>query len=678
MICLPYRLPRQLLLCLCALSGLLLATSAWADTVVAAKRIVLSGVTLQDVQAQLAPGTDPDTVQINLHAGKADIPAFGLHHVALTLSGHLLRDRQMRWMFDGALQLAGAPGGALSNATINMLVDSSANTLEINADQGVTHIGTAFPLDQTSHVQINLRNLPAGWLQGLLATVWPGHINGGKLDADLALDVRDQGYQSSGDFNVADLAYSTPAGNPGGDALAGHMRFAVDANGHPAQLTLNGGLHGGMLQLGPVSARLPTHDVVFDLTAGMDKGGLVINQLHLDDADSLQLSGALAIDAKGNLQKLRLDHFQARFPVAYDRYGQSWLSGAGHSLDLAGQLEGHVDYEGDSWRSFAFHTDWLDAADGTGLVQAHGLRGDVDWAAQGDRAVTNVAWNQLALRQFTLGATQSHWRSRSGTLSLQSPLELPLWKGQVHVTGLEWRPAAAKAERVNLVANVSNVDMATLNQSQGWLPFAGTLGGSISALTWEDGRYAMRGELTVKAFGGSAVINHLSVQQPFGASPVLEGDIALHQLDLAPLADTFNFGSMSGRLDGSIDGLQLVNSTPVAFKASLQAENGGRISLHAANNLSVLTGGAPASGLQGAVMKLFKTLGYKRMGIDASLQDGICTLSGLGSNANQSEYTIVEGSGLPYLHVVGEQSRVEWPVLMHRLKTATQGTVADR
>ncbi len=154
------------------------------------------------------------------------------------------------------------------------------------------------------------------------------------------------------------------------------------------------------------------------------------------------------------------------------------------------------------------------------------------------------------------------------------------------------------------------------------------------------------------------------------------GDITLHQLDLAPLTDTFNFGSINGRMDGSIDGLRLVGGNPVAFKASLLAQNGGRISLRAANNLSIVTGGSPASGLQGAVLKLFKTFNYKQMALKGSLQDGVCTLSGLDNDA--SGYTIVEGSGLPSMRVVGDQSRIDWPVLVHRLKTATQGSVAER
>lgn len=665
------------LLCLCALYSLLWAVPSWADTVVVAKRIDLPGASLQDVRAQLVPGTDPSSVKVSLHAGKADIPALGWRRVGLALDGNLRRDVQMRWFFDGTVQLAGAPGGALGNATVNLVVDASANTLEINAVQGGIHVGAAFPLDQPSHAQVNLRNLPAGWLQGILGTLWAGHITGGKLDADLAVDARNEGLQSSGDFTVAELKYATSTGSVTGDGLAGHGRFAFDGTSRPAQLALNGGLHGGVLQFGSVLARLPAHDVVLDVGADMQHGGFDINHLHVDDADALQVDGTLSVDAKGNLQKLKLDHFQAHFPAAYDRYGQPWLDTmAAPNLHIAGQLDGHLDYAADTWRSFAFHTDGLDIADSTGQMQANGLHGGVDWSAQADKAPTVFGWNQLVLRRVAVPAAQSHWRSHDGGLELQSPLDVPIWKGQVHVTSLEWLPAAVKTQRLSLAANVVGVDMPTLNQTFGWTPFAGTMSGAITGMQWTGDRYALEGELTIKAFDGSAVLTHLVTQQPLSDSPIVMGDIALHQLDLAPLTDTFNFGSINGRMDGSIDGLRLVGGNPVAFKASLLVQNGGRISLRAANNLSIVTGGSPASGLQGAVLKLFKTFNYKQMALKGSLQDGVCTLSGLDNDA--SGYTIVEGSGLPSMRVVGDQSRIDWPVLVHRLKTATQGSVAER
>lgn len=666
------------LLIFVALLPLVGATPAWADSVITAKRIDLPGVSLQQVRMQLTQGATPDSVQVGIHASRVDIPRFGWHKVGFTLQGTLQRDVQLRWVFTGATQLLGTPGGALSKAALALTVDPSTNTLEIEADQGVTHIGTAFPLDQPTHAQINLRNLPAGWLQGLLASVWPGHISAGKLDADLALDVRDQGFQSSGDFTVADLQYTTPAGDVGGQGLAGHMRFALDATAFPAELMLNGGLRGGQLRLGPVLAQLPQHGVFMDLHASTERGGLSIGHLRFDDADALHAEGALALDAKGRLQKLRLDHFRARFPAAYERYGQPWLDDmAASPLHLTGQLEGHLDYAAGRWRSFAFHTNGLDVADSAGEWQAAGLHGDMDWSEKNERPATTLAWSALALYRLRLGAGQSRWRSRDGALVLQSPVDVALLKGQAHIARLNWRPAAAQPERFDIAMDLHSLDMAAFDQAMGWTPIAGTMNGAISSVQWTGDRYALNGELSINAFNGTLAVNHLSVQQPWSAGVVWGGDISLHQIDLAALTDAFNFGSMTGKLEGTIDGLRLSRNGPIAFKASLLTQNDGRISLRAANNLSVVTGGTAASGLQGAVMRLFKTFGYKRMGIQAELQNGVCTLGGLDGGSS-SGYSIVEGSGLPYVHVVGTQTKVDWPILVHRLKAASQGTVAER
>jgi hypothetical protein len=179
------------------------------------------------------------------------------------------------------------------------------------------------------------------------------------------------------------------------------------------------------------------------------------------------------------------------------------------------------------------------------------------------------------------------------------------------------------------------------------------------------------GGLSVNVFDGFVDITRLSLQGPFSASPVLTADVQLRQLDLGAMTSVFDFGSITGRMDGSIDELRLVNWTPVAFKASLLAGGGGRISQRAVNNLTAVGGGSAAAGLQGAVLKLFKTFGYKRIGLNCTLQASVCHMSGLDNEADG--YTIVEGSGLPRLQVIGHQSQVDWPTLVRRLKSAIEG-----
>lgn len=662
----------HLLLCCGLLLGLFWLTPARADVVLSAKSISMPGVRLQGVTLKL--GEDgAGTISVRLRADHADVPSMGWRRLALNLLGSLRRDDQLVWTLGGNLKLGGAPGGALSDAQVQIQISPAANTLLIDLLQGKTTVSGALPLDQPSHAQIHLNNLPAGWLQGLLGTIWSGHVTGGRVDAELALDLRDPGLRSSGQFSLGGLGFDTPSGTLAGQGLDGTGRFDLDSSGGSAQIDLETNLRSGQLLLGPIYARLPDHPVLVSLHASAESGAVDFSRLRVNDADALQLDGALAFDAKGALKSLRLDRLHASFPAAYTRYGKAWLDTLGlHDLQTSGSLDGSLDLRDDAPRSFAFTTDGLDLADAAGSLAVDDLRGGLDWAVQGERPATTLAWRSLKFYRIANGAAQSHWQSRDGTLSLQQPLEVPVLNGRLRVGQLDWRPAAARGQRLATSLVLTGVDMAAFSHAMGWPAFPGTLAGAVPSLRWVDDRLELDGGLSANVFGGFVDITRLSLQQPFGPSPELNADIAMKQLDLGAITSVFDFGSITGRLDGSIDALRLVDWSPVAFKASLLAGSGGRISQRAVNNLASVGGGGMAAGLQGAMLKLFKTFGYKQIGLNCALQGTVCKMSGLEPTADG--YTIVEGSGLPRLQVIGHQSEVDWPILVKRLQDAIHGT----
>lgn len=665
----------HLLLC----CGLLLA-SCWAlparaDVLLAAKSISVPGAHLRAVTVAISADA-AGGLRLQLHAGQADVPAMGWRHLALSLDGSLQRDDRLRWILDGNVHLAGAPGDALSSAHLNVQVSESANTLLVDILQGKGHVTAALPLDQLTHAQISVDNLPAGWLQGLLGTVWSGRPTSGRLDAAMALDVRQAGLQSSGQFTLNGVGFDTPSGTLAAQQLSGSGRFNLDTTKGPARIDLDASLRGGEVLLGPLYAKLPDHPVQLGLHANAQNGAFELTRLRFTDADALELEGALAFNAKGELTTLRLDRLHASFPTAYDRYGKAWLSTLGlRDMHIDGQLDGSLDLRPDGPHSFAFSTDGLDLADADGRLAVEGLRGGLDWSIEGDRPATTLGWRSLQFYRINNGAALSRWRSQAGTLSLQQPLQVPVLKGQLRIGDLAWSPAAEKGQRLATSLVLTGVDMAAFSQAMGWPAFPGTLGGAIPSLRWVDDHFEMQGGLSASLFGGFVDITRLSLQQPFGPNPVLNADISLKQLDLAAITSVFDFGSITGRLDGSIDDLRLVNWDPLTFKASLLAGGGGRISQRAVNNLTSVGGGGIAAGLQGVVLKLFKTFGYSRIGLNCTLQGTVCKMSGL--DTTDGGYTIVEGSGLPYLQVIGHQTQVDWPTLVRRLRDAVNGAAPE-
>lgn len=659
------------LLCCVVLLAVVCMPTARADVVLAARSISLPGVRLQAVTVTMSDDV-AGAVHLQLHAGQVDVPAMGWRRLGLSLDGSLQRDTRLRWILDGSARLTGAPGAAFSNAQVRVIVSEESNTLQIDLTQGSTLASAALPLDQPTHAQIKLDNLPTTWLRGLLGTVWSGRPTGGKLDAEMALDVRGSGLQTSGQFSLAGVGFDTPSGTLAAQKLLGSGRFSLDTTSGPARIDLDSNLRGGELLLGPIYAKLPDHTVQLGLHANVRNGAFELSHLRVDDPDALQLEGALTFDAKGDLKSLRLDHVHASFPLAYERYGKAWLSTLGlPGMSIKGELSGSLDLRAGGVRSFEFDTDGLDMADADGRFAVDDLQGGLDWSSKGDRPMTSLSWRSLNFYRITNGATQSRWKSRAGALSLQQPMLVPVLGGELRIGSLHWRPAAAKGERLSTSLVVTGVNMTAFSQAMGWPAFPGTLGGAIPSLRWVGDHFELGGGLSASLFGGFVDITRLSVQSPFGANPVLNGDIALKQLNLAAITSVFDFGSITGRLDGSINDLRLVNWNPVAFNASLLAGSGGRISQRAVNNLTSVGGGGIAAGLQGAVLKLFKTFGYKRIGLNCILQGTVCKMSGLKPDGDG--YTIVEGSGLPRLRVIGHQTQVDWSTLVRRLREAVNG-----
>jgi hypothetical protein len=186
----------------------------------------------------------------------------------------------------------------------------------------------------------------------------------------------------------------------------------------------------------------------------------------------------------------------------------------------------------------------------------------------------------------------------------------------------------------------------------------------------------------MKLFDGDVRFSALSMERPFGVAPSLSADIDFEGLDLLRLTEVLDFGSITGRLDGQVHALRLVDWTPVAFDAEMHSVRRGgtkqRISQRAVQNISSVGDSSFVGSLQGRLIGLFDDFGYSRLGISCRLANEVCEMGGLpGSLRSQAanSFTIVEGAGLPRLDVVGFNREVDWPTLVERIEAVGKGDV---
>jgi hypothetical protein len=77
--------------------------------------------------------------------------------------------------------------------------------------------------------------------------------------------------------------------------------------------------------------------------------------------------------------------------------------------------------------------------------------------------------------------------------------------------------------------------------------------------------------------------------------------------------------------------------------------------------------GGTGAVLSSTFLRLFEEFSYRRLGISCRLSRGVCEMDGVAPA--EKGYYIVEGGGLPpRIDVLGFNRRVDWPVLLGRLK----------
>jgi hypothetical protein len=150
----------------------------------------------------------------------------------------------------------------------------------------------------------------------------------------------------------------------------------------------------------------------------------------------------------------------------------------------------------------------------------------------------------------------------------------------------------------------------------------------------------------------------------------------MKNIDLDLLTRTVDFGTVTGRIDARIGGLELVNWEPVRFDARIASSPGSyprNISQRAVQNISALGGAGAAAAIQRSLLRFFDQFGYEKLGLSCKLENGICLMDGI-ERAPQG-FVIVKGGGIPAISVIGYNRAVDWHELVKRLKRITQENV---
>ncbi len=570
----------------------------------------------------------------------------------------------------------------------NLQLTLGADALGAQLSQGPASLRLDAARSGAAEPSITASQVPLDWLQPLLHAAWPeAGFTTGTLDATLAIHADPPGL--SGPLTLTSLGLDTDDGSVAAAELS--AAGSVTARFAPAtEVSLDLTLRGAELLAGAVYIALPETPIRFELqmTAG-DASDWRIDGLRWRDADVLEIdaSGVLVPAESGWRPSGQLNVRSGRLVDFVERYARAWLAGVGlPAFTASGQMALEIAAAGDQLTAASLRLTQVQLASGDGRVGLDGLDGDARWTRGATEQPTRLDWQAAQVYGIPLGPARIEASSRSGDLRLAAPLQVALLDGTVELQQFRWSPQTLPAESpggLQLALQLERIDMARLSEQLGWPRFEGRLGGRLPQARYVRGTLSLDGGLAIDLFDGKVMVDALQLERPFGVAPTLSANVTLRELDLQPLTAAFGFGEISGRLDGDIRALRLIDWQPVAFDAHFATvKRSGvprRISQRAVNDLSRVGGGL-AGGLQGTAMRLFDTFGYSRIELGCRLANTVCTMSGIRGGAEPTEpgssaagYTVVEGSGLPRITVNGFQRQVDWPVLVARLKAVTEG-----
>lgn len=667
------------------------------------QRVTTAVATLEQVQVRLDwPATAPQG-RLTVQARTVVAPDLGYRFQDLHWQCPLQHNGHGGWRCDGELRSG-------RGQSLRLSVDLGTASTDAHLSRGQANLALHRLAATPDDTSLDLTRVPLLWSQALVSLAWAdAKLKAGTLDGQLRVRAADaHPLQVTGLLALGGAGFDTPDASIAGENLGGH--FDIDYRKSPqlTTVTVDGNLQGGEFLAGNAYFALPVTSVALHVDARQTGvSGWQLPLIAWRDGDALTVDGSAAFDTDTNLQALDLKLHSSDIAPLRTRYLSGWLGlfDLGE-LEMRGALDADLRINDAQLQSFAMTLRDIDLVDSQGRFRFEGLNGAPRFSASGAVA-GELRWRGGQLYGLDFDAASLPITSADGVLRLRDAVTVPALGGSLRFDDLELTPPKGEnGLRMHFGLSVDRLEIGKIAQVMDWPAFKGELSGRIPTARYANERLDFDGGLTMQLFDGQVRVSSLSLERPFGVAPSLSADLALEDLDLEALTGVFDFGSITGRLDGRILNLRLVDWSATAFDAELHTDAAQarrrhvhqRISQRAVQNISSVGDASFVTSLQGQLIGFFDDFGYRRIAIACRLANEVCQMSGLqpwvlqtlalpsSSQAgpkpqlsvqpgSPSGFTIVQGAGVPQLTVVGFNRLVDWPTLLERLAAIGKGEV---
>lgn len=496
---------------------------------------------------------------------------------------------------------------------------------------------------------------------------------GGRVSGEAVFEQGARDTELRANLALEEARFGNAAGTVAGEKIVATVR--VDAQRERSGWTWHGNLDWSKGEAYAAPFYLASPGVVLETRGSLDGAKLAVESLSVEGASLGRVDGHAAVD---------LDTRQvvsARFAsgtLDLAKFAPSFIapmldSIAGPKLEWSGQATLSAEVQNNALVAAELSLKDVALREAGGRYAIEHLAATIPWrddaTTEAQIDLARMTWGKLPIGPISLPL-----KLRGQAVRLLQA-KIPLLDGEIVLDDVRYTHGTARTSWRAAIA-VTPVSMERLTEALGWPRMSGIFSASIPGIHQDGSTIAMDGALVVQVFDGFASVTDLRLIEPFGRVPRLFADVELRNFDLEMLTRTFSFGSITGRIDGDLKGLEVADTRPLRFDARIESSPGDyrkRISQRAVQNISALGGAGAAAAIQRSVLRVFEEFGYGKLGMTCRLRDSICEMDGVEPAPNG--YVMVKGAGVPAISVIGYNRRVDWDELLARLKRVTEGNM---
>lgn len=508
----------------------------------------------------------------------------------------------------------------------------------------------------------------------------------GRVDLDLSAQGRSaEAHSLTLKVQIDDLAFD---GKSVAENLDASLNVSLIKKGAAWQIDERLSLHSGVLYVEPgftidnVSPGFliePGKEAVtLSLKADWYAEQINIHQLTLHHPDRLtaDVKGVIntndTFSAKSLEVSLNSPSLKKLFPV----YLQPLLFGSGlDELELVGKADLQIKLKDDAITDFHLVLGNVYADDKNDRFLVSGLNGDIRLNSNPDPADSTMSWRGGSIYQMNMGPGKMALASKGRSMWLREKVVIPIFDGELQIEELVMENLGLSDYAIRLDTRLTPITLGEFTETMGWPLMAGSISGQIPGLSYHQGDLAIDGVLRVRAFDGDITIRQLKIEDLFGIVPSLYADIVVDNLDLGILTQTFEFGTITGKLGGHVHDLRLEDWQPVHFEASFATPDNDRskhrISQRAIDNITSIGGGGASSAVSRGLLGMFEEFPYSRIGLSCHLINAVCHMNGF-EPTNDGYYIVKRGILPPWLDIKGYNREVDWQDMLDRLRNISK------